>query len=71
MSAAWPSIDAGDLARVMAETAETAARHPAAHPVICPTSSETGFGVAELRALAAAACGLEPGATPGYKPADQ
>jgi GTP-binding protein len=39
--------------------AEAAARkHGAAHPVVLPTSSETGFGLPELRAeLAAVALG--------------
>ena len=37
--------EAGDPA------AETIARkHGAAHPVVLPTSSETGFGIPELRA---------------------
>ncbi|MEO5971750.1 MAG: ribosome biogenesis GTP-binding protein YihA/YsxC [Sphingomicrobium sp.] len=37
------------LADVLAATAADAARHPAAHPTIFTTSSETGGGIAELR----------------------
>ena len=62
-------LKTAELAAVMAKTAEKAAKHPAAHPVICPTSSETGLGIDHLRALAAEAAGLEPGAVAGYKPA--
>jgi GTP-binding protein len=38
-----------DLEAVEAGTAALAARHPAAHPTIFTTSSETGSGIAELR----------------------
>jgi GTP-binding protein len=38
------------LAAVMAAVAEEARRHPAAHPKLIATSSETGAGIAELRA---------------------
>jgi len=38
-----------DLAAVEQVTAEQAAQHPAAHPAIFTTSSETGSGIAELR----------------------
>ena len=38
-----------ELAKTLAETAETARTHPAAHPDILTTSSETGAGIAELR----------------------
>jgi GTP-binding protein len=37
------------LGRVYEEVAVEAARHPAAHPAIFTTSSETGSGIAELR----------------------
>ena len=37
------------LGRVYEEVAAEAARHPAAHPAIFTTSSETGSGIAELR----------------------
>ena len=38
-----------DLAAMQALIAEQAAKHPAAHPHIFTTSSETGSGIAELR----------------------
>ena len=38
-----------DLQAVEADTATKAAKHPAAHPTIFTTSSETGSGIAELR----------------------
>ena len=38
-----------DLEAVLAGTVDHAARHPAAHPTIFTTSSETGSGIAELR----------------------
>lgn len=62
-------LKTAELGEVMAKTAERAAKHPAAHPVICPTSSEIGFGIDELRALILAASGLEAQTLPGYKPA--
>ena len=37
------------LEKVIEETAAAAAKHPAAHPQLFPTSSETGSGMAELR----------------------
>jgi GTP-binding protein len=39
-----------DLDRVIAATKAAIARRPAAHPRIIVTSSETKFGIAELRA---------------------
>jgi GTP-binding protein len=39
-----------ELAKTLATTAEAAAKHPAAHPHLFATSSETGDGIAELRA---------------------
>jgi GTP-binding protein len=39
-----------ELATMIAEIRTEAAKHPAAHPLILPTSSETGAGIAELRA---------------------
>ncbi len=62
-------LKTAELAAVLADTTAKAAKHPAAHPVIAPTSSETGFGIAELRGLVAVASGLEAHAVPGYKPA--
>jgi GTP-binding protein len=38
-----------DLEAVEGDTAARAAKHPAAHPTIFTTSSETGSGIAELR----------------------
>jgi GTP-binding protein len=37
------------LAATVESIREEAAKHPAAHPLIIPTSSETGEGIAELR----------------------
>lgn len=37
------------LEEIVSETAEQAAKHPAAHPKLFATSSETGAGIAELR----------------------
>ena len=37
------------LAQVLAATTAESARHPAAHPTLFATSSETGEGIAELR----------------------
>jgi GTP-binding protein len=41
------------LVRKLAEAARLARAHPAAHPEVLPTSSETGEGMAELRAALA------------------
>ena len=38
-----------ELAKTVEGIRAEAARHPAAHPLILPTSSETGAGIAELR----------------------
>jgi GTP-binding protein len=38
-----------ELAKTIDAIRAEAARHPAAHPLILPTSSETGAGIAELR----------------------
>ena len=42
-----------EFADVLAATGEELAKHPAAFPVVLPTSSETGAGNAELRAAIA------------------
>jgi GTP-binding protein len=42
-------IKTAELAVIYEATAGEAAKHPAAHPVIFTTSSETGSGIAELR----------------------
>ena len=39
------------LRQVIEETAASAAKHPAAHPRLIVTSSETGDGIAELRTM--------------------
>jgi len=44
------------LARKRAEVEALARAHPAAYPVVLATSSETGAGIAELRAELAAVC---------------
>ena len=46
-----------ELAEVAARTAEEARKRPAAHPDILETSSETGLGIAELRAAVIEAIG--------------
>jgi len=38
-----------ELAKTIEAVRTEAAKHPAAHPLILPTSSETGAGIAELR----------------------
>ena len=43
------------LAETLAQVAEEARRHPAAHPLLLPTSSETKQGIAELRAAVTSA----------------
>lgn len=50
-------IKASALADVSARTREEAAKRPAAHPAIIATSSETGDGLAELRAAVLEAIG--------------
>ncbi len=45
------------LARKQAEIAGVARTHPAAHPAVCVTSSQTGHGIAELRATLAMIAG--------------
>ncbi len=43
-------IKAGELERCLASVAEIAAKHTAAHPLILPTSSSDGAGLADLKA---------------------
>lgn len=43
-------LKAADVPRAVAAAEAVARRHGAAHPEVLPTSSETGFGIAELRA---------------------
>ncbi len=47
-------LKAAEMARIYARTVEETAKHVAAHPDILVTSSETGAGVPELRAMLAA-----------------
>jgi GTP-binding protein len=42
-------VKATDLVEILQQTTAQAAKHPAAHPDIFTTSSETGSGIAELR----------------------
>ncbi len=42
-------VKPAELARIVEQTAEEARKHPAAHPTIFTTSSETGSGIAGLR----------------------
>jgi GTP-binding protein len=42
-------VKATELENTLAATAKEARLHPAAHPAIFTTSSETGSGIAELR----------------------
>ncbi|MDD9876747.1 MAG: ribosome biogenesis GTP-binding protein YihA/YsxC [Magnetovibrio sp.] len=46
-------IKAGALEDLIARAGAELAKHPAAHPVIAPTSSEKGTGIPELRAALA------------------
>ncbi|TAJ34365.1 MAG: YihA family ribosome biogenesis GTP-binding protein [Reyranella sp.] len=43
-------LKASDVPRAIAAAEAVARKHGAAHPEVLPTSSETGFGIAELRA---------------------
>jgi GTP-binding protein len=47
-------LRAADLPRAVAAAEDVARRHAAAHPEVLATSSETGFGIPELRAEIAA-----------------
>ena len=51
-------LKAADLPRVVAAAEAVARQHGAAHPVVLPTSSETGFGIPELRADLKAVAGV-------------
>jgi GTP-binding protein len=48
------SVKPGPLARRLAEVEALARKHPAGHPLVITTSSETGMGMEELRAELAA-----------------
>jgi GTP-binding protein len=43
-------LKAADVPRAIASAEALARKHAAAHPQVLATSSETGFGIAELRA---------------------
>lgn len=49
----------GALKKLVAEVAEEAATHAAAHPLILPTSAKNGTGIPELRAMLAALAAQE------------
>ncbi|MEI9904191.1 MAG: ribosome biogenesis GTP-binding protein YihA/YsxC [Asticcacaulis sp.] len=49
-------IKPAELAKVIEQTQSAIKKRPAAHPVVLATSSETGFGIAELRAEIMQAC---------------
>ncbi|MBR2817374.1 MAG: YihA family ribosome biogenesis GTP-binding protein [Reyranella sp.] len=51
-------LKAADLPRAVAAAEAVARQHGAAHPVVLPTSSETGFGIPELRAELKAVAGV-------------
>ena len=51
-------LKAADLPRAVAAAEAVARQHGAAHPVVLPTSSETGFGIPELRAELKAVAGI-------------
>jgi GTP-binding protein len=51
-------LKAADVPRAVTAAEAAIRKHGAAHPEVLPTSSETGFGIAELRAtLASVAAG--------------
>ena len=51
-------IKPAELAKVQAAVSEGIRKRPAAHPVVLATSSETGLGIAELRAEIMTVCGI-------------
>ena len=51
-------IKPAELAKVIAATTAAIKKRPAAHPTVRATSSESGFGMAELRAEVLTVCGL-------------
>ena len=52
-------IKPAELARVMEQTLAAIKKRPAAHPEVLATSSETGFGIPELRAEIMRVCEVE------------
>lgn len=53
-------IKPAELARTLEATAAATKKRPAAHPVVLATSSETGYGIAELRAEIMQVCEVTP-----------
>jgi len=53
-------IKPAELARVVEATAAAIRKRPAAHPVVRATSSETGLGIADLRAEIMQVCEITP-----------
>ena len=51
-------IKPSELAKVVEATSAAIRKRPAAHPVVRATSSESGFGMAELRAEIMQVCGV-------------
>jgi len=52
-------LTAADVPRAVAAAEAVARKHGAAHPEVLPTSSETGFGIPELRAGIMAVAGAQ------------
>ncbi|HWU50403.1 MAG TPA: ribosome biogenesis GTP-binding protein YihA/YsxC [Asticcacaulis sp.] len=53
-------IKPAELEKVLAATREAIRKRPAAHPVVLATSSESGFGIPELRAEIMTSCEVRP-----------
>jgi GTP-binding protein len=53
-------IKPAELEKVIAATREAIRKRPAAHPVVLATSSESGFGIPELRAEIMTTCEVRP-----------
>ncbi|MGN6423927.1 MAG: ribosome biogenesis GTP-binding protein YihA/YsxC [Asticcacaulis sp.] len=53
-------IKPAELEKVLAATREAIRKRPAAHPVVLATSSESGFGIPELRAEIMTTCEVRP-----------
>ena len=51
-------IKPAELAKVIEATQNAIKKRPAAHPVVLATSSETGFGIPELRLEIMQTCGV-------------
>ncbi len=51
-------IKPAELAKVIEATVSAIKKRPAAHPIVLATSSETGFGIPELRLEIMQACGI-------------